>query len=318
MVQIDFINVGYGDSILMQFNPKKGDVFRILIDCGDHCINRNSTESRRISAADFLVKNGIDTIDLLILSHLHLDHVGGLHEIAGKIRVKELVSNYLPPEEFWGHEIQISSDYSSGSQNLQHSLDILSKALPVLSSAGCRLREIREPERFMVPEQDSEINITLSEKPIYDLQRQIFDMTCKGTASETDLHRLDLFINNTSLRVYVRTGDKTLMLPGDVYAAEWNRYDIPECNILKVPHHGHSDGLNGNILEKTSPEYVVISVSDDREDNCPSSEINYLVKSYGAYLFFTDSVKEKGRKPKYHESVRFFLRNGQIISDSAN
>ena len=103
MVQIDFINVGYGDSILMQFDEENGHVIRVLVDCGDCCIERNSQDSRRISAADFLVKNGIDTIDLLVLTHLHLDHVGGLHEIAEKIRIKELVSNYLPPEEFLSH-----------------------------------------------------------------------------------------------------------------------------------------------------------------------------------------------------------------------
>lgn len=318
MVQIDFINVGYGDSILMQFNSGNGDVFRVLIDCGDHCVNRNSLESRRISAADFLVKNGIDTIDLLILSHLHLDHVGGLHEIAGKIRVKELLSNYLPPEEFWGHEVQISSRCSSGSQNLQHSLDILSGSLPVLVSEGCIIREIREPERIVIPGQNVEMEITVSDKHIYDLQKRIFDKACQGKAGDTDLHRLDLFINNTSLRVYARIDSKTLMLPGDIYAAEWNSYEIPACNILKVPHHGHRDGINETILKKARPEYVVISVSDDREDDCPSSEINNLIRARGAQLFFTDAVREPDRNPKYHESVRFRIQNCQIEPDPEN
>lgn len=318
MFQIDFINVGYGDSILMQFDGEYGHAFRVLIDCGDFHTERNSPESCRISAADFLMKNRIEEIDLLILSHLHLDHVGGLQEIAGKIRVKELLSNYLPPEEYWGHHVKINSGFCPGSQNLQHALDILSESLPILSADGCKIREIRNPERIMIPKQDSEMDITLSDKPIYDLQKEIFDKACDGTASDTDLHRLDLFINNTSLRVYVRIGNKALMLPGDVYAAEWNNYEIPVCNFLKVPHHGHSDGLREEILQKARPEYVVISVSDDREDNCPSMEINNLIRKKGAHLFFTDAVKEPDRKPKYHESVRFMIRADQIESAHEN
>ncbi len=312
MTQIDFINVGYGDSILIQFGCETGDVFRVLIDCGDCCVKRNSPQSSRISAADFLIKNGVDAIDLLILSHLHLDHVGGLHEIAGKIRVKELLSNYLPPEKFWGHHVRISSGYDSGSQNLQQSLDILTMTLPVLSTEGCRIREIRKPERIKTRGNSAELELSLSEEHIYDLQRQIFDKACEGTAGNTDLHRLDLFINNTSLRVFVRIGNKTLILPGDVYAAEWSNYEIPACDILKVPHHGHKDGLNKNILEKAGAKFVVISVSDDREDNCPSMEINNLIRATGAHLYFTDAVKEPEKSPKYHESVRFRIRSGQI------
>ncbi len=315
MVQIDFINVGYGDSILLQFDSGKGNVFRVLIDCGDYCVRRNSPESRRISAADFLVKNGIDAIDLLILSHLHLDHVGGLKEIACNIQVKELLSNYLPPKEFWGHKIQINSGFSSGSQNLQKSLDILSAALPLLSAEGCIIREIRDNERITIPGYNAEMSLSLSDSGIYALQKQIFDKALAGKADDNDLHRLDLFINNTSIRVYAEIGNKRILLPGDVYAAEWSRYDVPACDILKVPHHGHKDGLNDKILQKAGPEHVVISVSNDREDDCPSREITDLIRSGKANLYFTDAVKEQDEIPAYQESVRFRIRDMQIESD---
>ena len=63
---LDFINVGYGDAILIRSGSST-----MLVDCGDWTVGDGGPDSQRISAADFLRQEGIETLDLLVLTHLH-------------------------------------------------------------------------------------------------------------------------------------------------------------------------------------------------------------------------------------------------------
>ena len=78
---LDFINVGYGDAILIRSGS-----FTMLVDCGDWTVGDGGPDSQRISAADFLRQEGIDTLDLLVLTHLHRDHSGGLAKLLEALR----------------------------------------------------------------------------------------------------------------------------------------------------------------------------------------------------------------------------------------
>ena len=100
MLLVDFINVGYGDAILLRETETP---FAMLVDCGDAHIGRSRPDGRRITAADYLRREGIRELDLLVLTHLHLDHAGGLTHLLPGVRVREFWTNYLPPEEMWGH-----------------------------------------------------------------------------------------------------------------------------------------------------------------------------------------------------------------------
>ena len=102
MLLVDFINVGYGDAILLRETETP---FAMLVDCGDARIGRSRPDGRRITAADYLRREGIRELDLLVLTHLHLDHAGGLTHLLPGVRVREFWTNYLPPEEMWGHTL---------------------------------------------------------------------------------------------------------------------------------------------------------------------------------------------------------------------
>ena len=51
MLLVDFINVGYGDAILLRETETP---FAMLVDCGDARIGRSRPDGRRITAADYL------------------------------------------------------------------------------------------------------------------------------------------------------------------------------------------------------------------------------------------------------------------------
>ncbi len=76
--RIHFINVGQGDSILIENNN-----FNILIDSGP-----NSAKDTLIS---YLKKYKIKKLDYLIASHPHEDHIGSMDDIVNKFYIEEFI-----------------------------------------------------------------------------------------------------------------------------------------------------------------------------------------------------------------------------------
>lgn len=74
--QIHFINAGQGESILI-LTPDK----TVIIDAGD----RNGI------AANYLLHQGIQHIDIAIATHPHADHIGGFRDIFELFTIGELI-----------------------------------------------------------------------------------------------------------------------------------------------------------------------------------------------------------------------------------
>ena len=83
-LRVHFLDVGQGDCILIQ----TADGRNVLIDAGDVDTGR--------TAANYLMKNGVHRIDLLIITHAHADHIGGLPEILERFGVSEVLDAGLP------------------------------------------------------------------------------------------------------------------------------------------------------------------------------------------------------------------------------
>lgn len=81
-IEIRFLDVGQGDAALIS----SADGRTILIDAGPnpHLV------------ADYLRDHHIDTLDLVIASHNHADHVGGIPEVLKHVKVLNYMDNGLP------------------------------------------------------------------------------------------------------------------------------------------------------------------------------------------------------------------------------
>jgi competence protein ComEC len=78
-----FIDVGQGDSILLQFNGKN-----VLIDGG--------TQEMGPRVETYLRNQGVSSLDLLVSTHPHEDHIGGLVTILRDFPVKQVLDSGQP------------------------------------------------------------------------------------------------------------------------------------------------------------------------------------------------------------------------------
>ncbi|MGL4763243.1 MAG: ComEC/Rec2 family competence protein [Sarcina sp.] len=79
LLEVHFIDIGQGDSTLIKFNSKI-----LLIDSGP-----NSSEEKLIT---YLKKNNVTTIDYLIATHPHEDHIGNIDAILKNFNIKKFFS----------------------------------------------------------------------------------------------------------------------------------------------------------------------------------------------------------------------------------
>jgi beta-lactamase superfamily II metal-dependent hydrolase len=84
---------GIGDSHLLTFPRPDGTAFRMLIDCGLHPIVKGGTEIVASIANDIKQAIGPNPIDVLVITHEHMDHLSGFltaNDIFKDIVFKEL------------------------------------------------------------------------------------------------------------------------------------------------------------------------------------------------------------------------------------
>jgi len=92
-LRITYLYVGQGDCTLLE-TP---DGSRILIDCGTKEFKYNSGES---NIMPYLKRRGIEKIDLLILTHLHKDHIGGIESVLRNFEITKIISPYAAEDNF--------------------------------------------------------------------------------------------------------------------------------------------------------------------------------------------------------------------------
>ncbi len=94
-LRVTYVDVGQGDGIVVEL-PYKRAVY--VIDTGGTVSFGEANwktpekpfEVGRQIMVPYLKGRGITTIDKLIISHAHLDHMGGAHEVVEEVKVKEI------------------------------------------------------------------------------------------------------------------------------------------------------------------------------------------------------------------------------------
>jgi competence protein ComEC len=99
-LKLTFIDVGQGDSILLEFPGMK----KMLVDGGG--VPDDSFDVGERIVSPFLWSKGIKKIDYLILTHAHPDHMNGLKAVARNFEIKEFWQAFSPEENASYAELQ--------------------------------------------------------------------------------------------------------------------------------------------------------------------------------------------------------------------
>ena len=311
MLVLDFINVGNGDAILIQEMEGSCRRFAMLVDCGHDSLVRDDhpepldPRSRRIYAGDFLRAQGIDRLDVLLLTHFHRDHVGGLRRVLEQVTVDRLLTPYVPPEGAESLDPDGDNGLARAARNLLRCMDFY--ALP-LRDHRSRVRAVEElpGDRLLTLRLTDALtmDILFGEPALYPRQRQVFDAAYRGERNEYDLIHWAKFMNVSSLRQRLYYHGKEIVLGGDAYAHMWETATATPCDILKVPHHASLSSTTRKLLHLLQPETAVVCVAAGRPDERPHPYIVRLLQECVENVYFTDAVEIPGLvEPEFHQSV---------------
>lgn len=311
MLVLDFINVGNGDSILVQELEGGTRRFAMLVDCGHDNLVRDDhpapldPRSQRIYAGDFLKKQGIGKLDVLLATHFHRDHIGGLGRLLESVTVDELLATYIPPAGAEPLEPDGDNGLPKAARNAIRCLDMYAGALRenpgrvghLTELAGDRVERLRLTDSL-------EMDILFGEAALYRRQREVYDALFRGERNAYDLLHWAKCMNVSSLRQRLYYHGKEIVLGGDFYAHMWETASAAPCDILKAPHHASLSSTTRKLLKMLQPETVVVSVAAGRPDERPHPYIVSLIREFTEDVHFTDAVDIPGLvNPVFHESV---------------
>jgi len=92
-------------------------------------------------------------------------------------------------------------------------------------------------------------------------------------------------VNNSSIVTRLVWGESSVLFTGDLEKDKLNTLDRSsvKSDVLKVPHHCSSDGIDEKFIAAVSPRYAVISVGRDNVFGHPSSSCSNLLKGIQVY-----------------------------------
>ena len=308
MLEVSFFNVGDGDAVLIREFDGKTPLLTVLVDAGRPFLEPVEGSLRK-EAVDHLLNEGISRIDRLILTHLHIDHVGGAGRILETIRTRELDALYLPPEG----ARRIAPEYSSTEKTrngLLMMLNIFRETTEKAKAAGCSCRILPEGEIMLSDRLGMRVIYPRSE--IRLRQKRVFDALYSGQElSPEEVRQAAKERNLSSLMLLLSYAGRRVLLTGDRFASDWENEETESCDILKLPHHGDGRSMTETLLQKLSPQYAVISCQNDPDakKDRPNEEVAEMLLREVPSVLCTENRKLRALEASTHNVIRFCIED---------
>jgi competence protein ComEC len=231
------IDVGQGDAFLLE-TPAA----RVLVDAGEDG-----------TAARWLREHGRRELDLLVVTHGHLDHIGGAAEVVRRLGVREVWYRPFP------------TDLPEARELLEAAAE---RGVPVLAPVA--------GDRALVGDLALEVLSPPPGRPYRWSRSELNDSSLVVLATWRD-------------RRVLATGDVEAAAQADLLALPetLGRPDLLRVEVLTVPHHG-SATTDPAFLAAVAPPVALISAGRDNRHGHPHPSIVAVLERLGAEVHRTD------------------------------
>lgn len=231
-LRIHFIDVGQGDAAFIE---TPGGV-QALIDGGAHPLAITRFLSDKMGFND-------TRIDLVVATHPHSDHIGGLTPVLARYEVAHVLERRVQYDSaaYLEWRCAVDAEAAEGA--------VVIEAMPgqaLLLGDGIRLEVLGPPPALLA-----------------------------GTASDADNASVVLRLAYGDVSALF-TGD----MRGEAERALLASGAVVDSDVLKVAHHGSATGTTRAFLRAVSPAAAVISVGADNRFGHPAPEVAQRLREY--------------------------------------
>ena len=237
-LEVTFFDVGQGDCALISLPDEK----YVLIDGG------NVPDGELIATE--LQKMGISELEIMVATHPHEDHIGGLDDVLAALKVNQI---YMP---------EISEKDTPTTKTYEYFLD-------AAINEGCDVYPAKAGETILKGEDYSLLCLSPSRSDIGDINN--YSVVLKLSYKEAD---------------FLFTGDAEKEIEEEILSSG---YDI-SAEIIKAGHHGSRTSCSKKFLEAVNPIYAVISCGPNNSYGHPHKETIKALAEQGTKIYRTDEL----------------------------
>ena len=203
--------------------------------------------SDRLTA--YLKELGVDKIDILIATHPHADHIGGMEKVIQHFEIGEI---YMP--KVADDQVPTTATYT--------------KLLEAIQAKGMKINQAKAGTTIF-----SNDNATL-------------EILAPNNSEYKDLNNYSIVTKLTyGNNRFLFTGDAEKESENEMLS---KGYDL-SCDILKLGHHGSSTSTTNKFLTAASPAVAIVSCGKDNDYGHPHKEIMNKLNNNHITVYRTDS-----------------------------
>ena len=244
-MRVTFLDVGQGDSALVEFPDGR----TMLIDGGG---NPRGIDPGRAAVAPYLWNRGVRRIDILVLSHPHPDHAGGLIYILNTFKVGQV----------WEGGVAASSGEYAAFDGLVKSKVIPRRALSdtgEMSFGGAAI-QVLSSRRWHIDDDDKEDYVRENNRSL--VLRIKYGKVSVLFPGDIQVEAQDALLNASP--------------------------PLPlKSTVLKAPHHGGRSSLNERFFLAVKPEVASVSIGRSFYNKRFSASSTEFLEGIGAKVYNT-------------------------------
>ncbi len=262
IILFTYVYASYFENYVIFFNVKQGNMALIKQDGKVILVDMGSTSNNvaNNTLENFLKYKGINKIDLILITHFHLDHVNGIYNLDSSIKILNIA--YLKPQKSFNVSEEFDKVGSFISKNNISKIEL--NFLDKLEYKNVEINVICPRDVTIFSSDIANSNSTIYMIKIYDKNYLFMGDATK----ESEEYYID----------YLNKIDNVSLLN-----------DFKNIYVLQVGHHGSDTSTSEEFLNFINVKYAVIS-SNKKVYSHPSINVLERLNKFNIKYYITEKV----------------------------